>query len=138
MPPRWMAPHCPVHNLRMVFEHVTTERWSGYRYKCRRAQDGCEMIAYAGKNGHATSSPADSRTRSARNDAHTAFDPLWEGHGAPMTRDQAYDWLRRRMGMTRAECHIGLMDYDQCQRVIALAQEELLLRYRPPTATQEG
>lgn len=127
-PPRWMAPWCPVHNTRMVFEHVTGEKWSGYRWKCRRFP-ACEFIAYAGKNGHPTSSPADAATRAARNDAHRAFDPLWQAPGARFTRDQAYDWLRRRMGLTRAQCHIGLMDLDQCLRVQALAAEELLNTY---------
>ncbi len=36
-----------------------------------------------------------------------------------------YGWLRRKMGMTHEQCHIGLMTEAQCEGVILLCKHEL-------------
>lgn len=59
---------------------------------------------------------ANKLTRAARKTAKALFNPLWE-NGGPMTRDEAYAWLAQAMGIADGEkCHIGWMDYRQCQR----------------------
>lgn len=59
---------------------------------------------------------ADSYTRRLRKKAHHAFDRLWRN--GRMTRSDAYTWLAKRLGIPRDQCHIGLFDAAQCQRVI--------------------
>lgn len=59
--------------------------------------------------------------RKARNAAHQALDGLWQGKH--MTRGAAYRWLRRKLGLTEAECHIALFDEAQCARVVAFTKQ---------------
>jgi len=66
---------------------------------------------------------SDKRTARARIAAHEAFDPIWM-EGRKKTRGQrrtaAYQWLAKEMGLHPGQCHMRFMDFDQCQRVIAL------------------
>lgn len=61
---------------------------------------------------------ANAELRDWRKRAHAAFDPLWKD--GKQKRHHAYEWLRLRMGLTREQCHIGLFNVAQCQRVIEL------------------
>ena len=59
---------------------------------------------------------ANAQLRMAKSSAHAAFDPIWKK--GRLTRQQAYRWLSREMSLTRDECHIGMFNLEQCQRVI--------------------
>lgn len=66
--------------------------------------------------------------RLAKQQAHAAFDPLWKFHTwtdgyQTMTRDAAYEWLADQLGMSRADCHVGMFDVEQCQRVVEICNE---------------
>jgi hypothetical protein len=52
----------------------------------------------------------------ARIEAHRAFDPLWKFD--VMSRDGAYEWLARKMNLSKDACHIGLFDETQCAQVV--------------------
>lgn len=56
----------------------------------------------------------------ARKRAHAAFDPIWREKKL-MARSDAYGWLAEQMGMTRKECHIGLMNDEQADRVVTIS-----------------
>lgn len=43
-----------------------------------------------------------------------------------MSRQQAYRWLMGKMGLSKDECHIGMMDEEQAKRVVGFAREELI------------
>lgn len=75
--------------------------------------------------------PAGKATRSARMDAHAAFDRLWQ---AKMVRDDCskkkargagYKWLAAQLGLDPKDCHIGHMDAATARRVTAICR-----RYR--------
>ena len=66
---------------------------------------------------------ADKALRRAKVAAHNAFDPLWQV--GPMTRSEAYRWLAEALGVAPADCHIGLFDLQQCQRVIQVCLNRL-------------
>lgn len=51
--------------------------------------------------------------------AHQALDVLW--HFGPMTRNQAYAWLGRKMHLQPHNCHIGMFTESECEYVIKLA-----------------
>lgn len=68
--------------------------------------------------------PAGPETRRARQDAHAAFDRLWE---AKMKRDQisktkargaGYLWLAGQLDLDPEECHIGSMTAAYARRVV--------------------
>ena len=61
--------------------------------------------------------PADKKTRQARRAAHLAFDTLWKG--GPLTRKEAYRWLRKEMDLTEREAHIGNLTLAQCETLVA-------------------
>lgn len=72
---------------------------------------------------------ANAETRAWRQRAHDAFDPLWrakmrkEGCNRSKARQAGYEWLAQQLDIPIEECHIGMMDADMCQRVIAVIQE---------------
>lgn len=64
---------------------------------------------------------ANAELRRAKQRAHAAFDPLWKS-GA-MKRKQAYKLLADRMRIAWQNCHIGMMDVEQCLAVVAVIKE---------------
>jgi hypothetical protein len=68
-----------------------------------------------------------------RLNAHNLFDPLWsrpltrhpdtQGRGQ-FTRTAAYEWLREVMGLSEEECHIEMMNVEQCKKVVKLCKEK--------------
>lgn len=63
---------------------------------------------------------ANAELRKAKSDAHAAFDPVWREGG--MKRQQAYRWLAEQLGISREECHIGLMDVELCRQVVEICK----------------
>jgi hypothetical protein len=78
---------CPTHKVQMTRKHTRF----GWRYDC--PVNGCDVMCWGGE----TSTPADQRTRDARNEAHLAFDSLWKGKATIMSRAEAYKWLAETM-----------------------------------------
>lgn len=67
---------------------------------------------------------ADAELRKAKSEAHLKFDCLWrQGH---MSRGDAYKWLQRALGLSSADCHIGMFDVKMCQRVVKVARRKLV------------
>lgn len=62
---------------------------------------------------------ANATLRNLKKRAHEAFDPIWRG--GMMSRGAAYAWLSDHMGLDGADCHIGMMDEDQCLLVETIA-----------------
>lgn len=85
--------------------------------------------AYVGVH-HGTHTPlgtlADFETRAARKAAHAAFDPLWRA--GKTTRTQAYLWMQRAMGLSRAEAHIARMTAEQCNKLVELIHAGEIVR----------
>ena len=71
---------------------------------------------------------ADKELRQAKQLAHSFFDPLWqrkrdkEQCSASVARNAAYDWLSGQMGIEVIDCHIGMFDVEQCQKVIEICK----------------
>jgi len=61
---------------------------------------------------------ANSELRKARSIAHSVFDPLWRN--GKMKRRDAYYWLSRQLGIRWRDCHIGMFDQAQCERVVEI------------------
>lgn len=57
---------------------------------------------------------ANEQLRKAREQHKKPFEAIWRaGH---LSRADAYAWLAQAMGLTKATCHFGLFDLDQCKR----------------------
>jgi len=66
--------------------------------------------------------PANAETKGWLMRAHDAFDQLWKS--GRMSWREAYVWLRTAMGLSKAECHIGRFDIEQCKQVIDVRDQE--------------
>lgn len=55
--------------------------------------------------------------------AHAIFDKLWKSKR--MTRTQAYRWMAKEMGMTRATAHISKFSLTQCEQLIRISLKKL-------------
>jgi hypothetical protein len=65
----------------------------------------------------------DAETHEARKAAHESFDRVWKER--QMSRGQAYRLLADRMGLTREQCHMKLMDAETARRVPPIAEQLL-------------
>lgn len=100
----------------------------------------CECGAYCGCHPGTTiplGTCAGPATRRARSAAHAAFDPLWKRR--IVTRQSAYAWLTRVLGIDPRECHIAMMDAERARRVVeavdALGDDPAQLINRRENAT---
>lgn len=107
-----------------VYPH-RRDLWRKKFWRCPSCPDvwvGCHPPAVDGKGGGQGDGTvplgrlADGALRSAKQQAHAAFDPLWKG--GPMKRRQAYAWLAKELGIPGEDCHIGMFEADLCMRVI--------------------
>jgi hypothetical protein len=93
------------------------DRWF-YLCKLCRAYVGCHP---------GTEKPlgrlANAELRQWKQRAHRVFDPLWKS--GKMSRRRAYEELRKVLGMTEDECHIGEFDVENCKRLVrSLTQQD--------------
>jgi hypothetical protein len=76
-----------------------------------------------------TSTPADDETRTLRSKCHVKFDPLWKRVDGKrtrrnkfVTRTDAYQWMQSVMGISKDKCHIGMLDKEQCERLLKILE----------------
>lgn len=65
---------------------------------------------------------ANKALRGLRGKVHAAFDPVWRSR--QLSRAQAYKWLASAMGISEANCHVGMFDEDQCRAALAILRKE--------------
>lgn len=80
----------------------------------------CDAYVGCHKNSNAIplSRLANKKLRSWKQWAHAAFDPLWKS--GDLGRREAYSWLADQMGIAVNDCHIGMFDEAQCERVVQI------------------
>ncbi len=59
--------------------------------------------------------------RLKRQETHQVFDRFWKGCG--WTRSAAYRWLAGELRLPVGEAHIGMMEMDDCEKVIRLCRD---------------
>lgn len=91
-----------------------------FAYKC----NGLVCKSYVGIHPN-TDIPlgtlADEKTRRSRSAAKAAFQPLWEKDG--LNKDAAYAWLTGKMGIQHEHCHVGWMNFEQCNQVVEICKK---------------
>ena len=102
-----------------------TESKFGKRWSCYP----CE--AYVGVHSGTEiplGSLADAKLRERRVATHEYFDSMWRfamlkrSISKSVAREAAYAWLASEMGMLPVECHIGMMDLEECALAIKLCK----------------
>ena len=79
----------------------------------------CDGAHGAHPDGRPLGIPGDRETCAARMRAHAAFDQLWKG--GSMSRQDAYRWMRRALGLSRKEGHIAMFNIEQCDALVRAA-----------------
>ena len=92
-------------------------------YRCTNFPN-CRGAHGAHPDGTPLGVPANKRTKDARIQAHNAFDKLWKGPGASMSRTAAYMEMQDLMGMTPQEAHIGRFSFEECWKLMDLLKEK--------------
>jgi ssDNA-binding Zn-finger/Zn-ribbon topoisomerase 1 len=126
--PRVIAPKCPYCGRTSRLSdsaEVYQGRSFGKLWLCRNYPD-CD--AYVGVH-RGTERPlgrlANKELRRAKKAAHDCFDQLWRykverGSTHRDARNAGYRWLSEKLGLPPAECHIGMMDVRECERIVKL------------------
>ncbi len=107
---------------------VYQRSYGGWVWLCRP----CE--AWVGSHkGSKTHIPlgrlATAELRKLKIEAHALFDPLWRAAmkhrewSQAHARGKAYAWLSKKMGIDRAECHIGMFDEARCRTAIEILKK---------------
>jgi ssDNA-binding Zn-finger/Zn-ribbon topoisomerase 1 len=104
---------CPICGSKM---RLKTSRF-GLFYGCER-WPACDATHGAHPTGEPLGLPADAETKRWRIRAHEAFDKLWKGGEATMTRSGAYRWMIHTLALPASEAHIGRFSKEQCERLI--------------------
>lgn len=72
---------------------------------------------------------ANAELRKAKQEAHAAFDPLWQGKirrdkcSKRKARNAGYAWLAGQLGIPVKKCHIGMMNLDECRKVVEVCSK---------------
>lgn len=61
---------------------------------------------------------ANADLRRAKQCVHVLLDPMWKSK--QMSRHEAYKWLADALGISAANCHIGMFDIVQCEAAISM------------------
>ena len=110
----------------------------GIFYGCASFPNCYASVSAHQSTGEPMGTPADEETKAARMRAHLHFDKLWDRKKAQfnplwkkaeefklMRRGEAYEWLRKKMKLTKEEAHIGLFTKAQCELVVVLVESKL-------------
>ena len=99
----------------------TSKKFKAPFYGCSTFP-ACRGTHGAFPDGRPLGKPANKEAKKARVQAHKVFDLIWREKHKP--RAAAYTWMRKRMGLSKEEAHIGLFDRLQCEALIALVKKE--------------
>lgn len=75
-------------------------------------------------NGRSLGRLADAKLRRYKREGHVVFDKLWLGdHPTFKSRDKAYLWLSKKMGIPKELTHFGMFDNEQCLKSIQIVKD---------------
>lgn len=112
--------HCPECGGALI---LGPSKYGPY-YACEYRNDkGCKGSACAHPDGRPQGTAVGQRTKWARGVAHKAFDDMRKRFYRDVKRNSMYGRLADAMGMTRDECHMAKMSFDQCMQVVVACAE---------------
>ena len=115
-------PLCPVCGTEPVLADRSVvgygEKGSGKVWTCGKWPDCDTYVGCHPGSARPLGTLAGGELRSLRKRAHNAFDWSWKSGG--MTRDGAYGFLQEKLGLSKDEAHIGMMDAKTCKETIRI------------------
>lgn len=96
---------------------------NGFAYICDQFPK-CRGSVGVHPDGRPLGTIPDAETKKVRIALHALIDPLWReatnGRSKSRNRGSVYGWLRRLMGMTPEQCHVGNFTKADCLKAMAL------------------
>lgn len=123
-PPREHAVTCPDCGAPMRLRIATKSGLVGKLFYGCSTYPKCTLTHGAHPDGAPYGLPGNAATRAARVRAHAVFEALWKGDEAIMRRGAAYGWLEEALQLQRGAGHIGAFDEAQCERLMAVVDEQ--------------
>lgn len=121
------APLCPYCGAAAVFTATSAHLYTGRNYGPVWECSPCAAWVGCHKGGtKPLGRLADKALRQAKQRAHAAFDPIWQekmkrtGCRRGEARGKGYRWMAQQLGISQADCHIGMFDVEMCERVVAI------------------
>jgi len=112
-----ICPHCG--GTAKQVDSIRVYRKSyGMIWICENYPECDSYVGCHGETGEPLGTLANAELRELRKRAHSVFDKLWKS--GPYARGDAYAELAEKLGISKAECHIGMFDEAMCNKVIAL------------------
>lgn len=87
---------------------------------CARYPDCDSFVGCHRKSGEPKGTLASPLLREYRKKCHEGFDGLWRGSRDRRARGRAYAALRKAMGLTAEQAHIGMFNLEQCIALLRL------------------
>lgn len=136
-----LCPYCGEDTVYLKSSEEVYRKDYGPIYICRPCR---AWVGVHHRGRRALGRVADAELRSAKVQAHDAFDRLWKmkiqkeikkdfGRSKGLryiklrsqSRTEAYRWLSEAMGIPKEHAHIGMFDVDQCRKVVELCRPYL-------------
>lgn len=95
----------------------------GLFYSCSKYPECIATHGAYKSDGRPLGKPANKKTRGARIAAHAEFDRLWKYEG--WSRESAYHWMQKVLGLNRRQAHIGKLDKKQCEALVWLVKNKI-------------
>ena len=124
------CPYCDVQANYVDSAVVYNGRSFGMIYLCPNYPECDARVGVETTTGRPLGTLARHELRELRKACHERFDTLWQGvspmspgssprpSDMSMTRSEAYSYLRKLMGLSAEEAHIGQFDEQQCGRFL--------------------
>lgn len=120
MIPQVVCPFCKS-SVSLVDSAKVYRRSYGFIYLCDRYPLCDARVRCHPNSNKPLGTLADKELRRWRSLTHRHFDPLWQS-GIFTSRNAAYKWLARVMGLPPAKTHVGMFDKQQCIRAIRVVR----------------
>lgn len=100
---------------------------SGKLYQCMKC--GATVGTHLNHPDIALGLLANKQMKKLRRECHSLFDKLWKpGDPRRMTRRNAYNWLSRKMKLSKEECHFALMTTEQLEKALTILEAKMVSR----------
>ncbi len=114
-----LCPYCGAPTVYVDSSEVYGRSY-GMIYLCRPCRAWVGVHGKGKSGSQALGRLANAELRKWKQAAHSRFDSLWRLSTRKGRRRRAYAWLGSEMSLSSNTCHIGMMNVQQCQRVVQL------------------
>jgi hypothetical protein len=115
-----ICPYCMCETIRVTDREIYGPQ-SNYNKSFIQCIENRDHYVGTFSNGQSLGRLADAGLRKLKREGHEVFDKLWQGENATFkTRDKAYIWLSRKMGLSKELTHFAMFNDEQCLQSVRI------------------